>query len=311
MKLGFIVKGTIRNKRRFYEDLTLVENLNLFEEVEVIESAYHKHSVEIARSLTEKGFDYLIAVGGDGTMNEVLNGYLQVRDENPDKYEDVVLGVLPYGTANDFSRTVNLNGGVQQLVEMLEKNTSKKIDVGDIEFTDEDGNINRRYFLNISDVGIGAYVVKKVNSSKKRLGSNFTFLKAITETFITYEQSTVTVKTPDGLDWRGKVLTLCMANGKYFGSGLGISPESKVDDGRFGLVIMGDVSIKDYVLNLRKLKKCQRIDHPRVHYYNATEVEIIPEKYSCAAECDGEFLGYAPLKIKALYHHINFLLPSS
>jgi diacylglycerol kinase (ATP) len=308
MKVVFIIKATIRNKRRFYEDLTHVENTNLFEEVEILESEFAGHSVELAEASAKKEYDYIIAVGGDGTLHEVLNGYMNASNENPD-LKAPAFGSLPYGTANDFSRGAKLNGGVTQLLELMEMEQIRKIDIGKIDYTDADGGTKSRYFLNIADVGIGAYVVQKVNKAKKRWGANWTFLKAITETFLTYEQSVINVKTDQGLDWQGKTLTLVAANGKYLGSGLCIAPEAKLDNGRFSVVLMGDVSIKNYVFNLRRIKKGKKLDHPAISYHSASTIEITPEMYSCACEADGEFLGYAPLKIEAIYHRINFLLP--
>lgn len=309
MRIAFIIKGNIRNKRGFYEDLSLVENTNLFEKVEVLESKHAGHAIELGKAAAEKEYDYIIAVGGDGTLHEVLNGYMLATNEKPE-LKAPTFGSLPYGTANDFSRSANLTGGVTQLLEMLEMEQIRKIDIGKIDYTDVEGAMKTRYFINIADVGIGAHVVQKVNSSKKRLGSNLTFLKAITETFLTYEQSVLKVKTDQGFEWKGKTLTFVAANGRYFGSGLCIAPDAKLDNGRFSLVLMGDVSIKDYLFNLRKVKKGIKIEHPGVSYLSASTIEITPELYSCACEADGEFLGYAPLKIEAMYHHINFLLPA-
>lgn len=309
MKIAFIVKGNIRNKRKFYEDLTLVENTNLFEEVEVLESDYHQHSIELARTAARSSFNYLIAVGGDGTLNEVVNGMFQVLDEDASIGQPIV-GFLRYGTANDFARTAKLNGGIDQLLYLLENRHSKKIDLGRMDFLSEEGDPLKRYFVNVADAGIGAYVVKKVNQSKKRLGANFTFLRAITETFLTYEQSVVHLKTNNGYEYRGKVLNLVVANGNYYGSGLCIAPDARLDDGRLNLVVVGNIKTKDYILNLGKLKKGKKIDHPQMHYESASIIEMTPEQYSCAVEADGEFLGYAPMKIEMLYHALDFLMPS-
>jgi diacylglycerol kinase (ATP) len=304
MKIAFVVKATIKHKRKFYEDIAVLESKNLFESVDVFESEYAGHSIELASNATKNGYDYIIAIGGDGTLNEVLNGCIKSEvSEHP------IMGHVPFGTANDFSKTAGLNGGMEQLISLIENEQSELIDIGRVEYTTVDAGDDTSYFLNITDAGIGGLVVEKVNKSKKRLGPNFTFVKAITEAFITYEKSKVKC-VADTFEWEGKILTVAAANGKYFGSGMCIAPKARLNSGKLSIVIIGDISMKDYLLNFPKIKKGQVIDHPKVHYFEAKKIEVTPEEYSSAIDMDGEFLGYAPMKIEVMPRELEFLIPN-
>lgn len=307
MKLAFLLKGNIRNKKRFYENLTKVENAAICEEVEVFESKHYQHTIELAAKATDAGFTHLIAVGGDGTVNEVLNGIMQANRSKQIKTMPVI-GILPMGTANDISKALGVTNKVEELISLLEKNSHSKIDIGTVESINKEGVPLFNYFMNVADAGIGGYVVAKVNSSKKRLGANLTFLKAITETFLTYEQSEVKLVIDNDLEWKGKILSLVVANGAYYGSGMRTDSEVKMNDGLFNIIVMNEIGIKDFILNVGKLKK-GRIKHPRVHYFTGKEVEITPLRYSCPAEMDGEYIGFAPLKVKLIPQAISVLCP--
>jgi diacylglycerol kinase (ATP) len=303
MRVAFIVKSTIRNKRNFYEQVELLRSKNIFDSVLVFETEYARHAIELGHKMVFDHLHYVIAVGGDGTLNEVVNGMLGTglsADELP------AVGILPYGSANDFSKTLEITTDFAPLIEWMEKDKTRPIDIGEVSFIDEDGVSFSRYFINILDAGIGAIVVKKVNKSTKPLGAKFAFVKAITESFLTYSPSEVTAKIGDK-QMDVKILTLAVANGKYFGNGLCIAPDAKPDDNSFQVVFITDISLTDYALNLRKLRNRERIDHPKIHYFKASEVELFPKELSVSVEADGEFVGYAPMKVKMHHNRIRFI----
>ncbi|MFZ5551825.1 MAG: diacylglycerol/lipid kinase family protein [Bacteroidota bacterium] len=302
MKLVFIVKSTIRNKKKFWEDYELFQRKNVVEFTEVWESEYFRHSISLAEKATLEGYDYIIAVGGDGTLNEVLNGIMLASIKVRELPQ---LGMLPYGSANDFSKTIGITPDISLLVEAIEKDHSTLIDIGKIELTDEDGQPVTRYFINVFDAGIGADVVRKVNASNKPLGTRFTFIKAILGSLLTYTPTPLVCKTDHEII-EDRMLSFVIANGSFFGDGMCIAPDARVNDGSFSVVAVADISVKDYILNTRKLRKKMKIDHPKVSYHKAHIVEIFPKHYSCSIETDGEFAGYAPAKTSMMHHAIRF-----
>jgi diacylglycerol kinase family enzyme len=185
------------------------------------------------------------------------------------------------------------------------------LDAGSMQFRGADGTLTVRYFDNIADLGFGGDVVARVNGvhlRKKILGGRLTFVLAILTTFITYRHKKIRVSW-EGFHWEGKVLTLVVANGRYFGSGLGIAPEADVTDGQFEVVIFANLSILDYLKNTSKLRRAERVEHPEIFYHRAKEVLVEPLGSRVIVEADGEIEGHAPIIYKCLPGVLPFLAP--
>lgn len=284
--LAFVINSRIKNKAALLKSLkTTAASQESFSFVWE-ETCGSKSAIAIAKKFAEEHHSYIIAVGGDGTIHEVVNGIMQ--SENT----DVQLGILPWGTANDFCKTIKAANSVTDLIQSILRGLHQQLDVGYLQYQENDSSC---YFINIADLGIGAEVVERVNSSPKWFGPNFTFMSAIIRTFFTYKNQDLIIKTADW-KWEGKANSLVIANGKYFGSGLCIAPDADLGDGKFDIVIIGDINISDYLKNMKKLKAGKVINHPAVHYKNASELEITSPT-PCGLEADGEFLGFTPVKI--------------
>jgi len=269
--------------------------------VQFIITLRKKHAIELARQATEKGCDYMVAVGGDGTLNEVINGMLQ---SNIPANEYPTIGLLPFGSANDFARTAGISNSIKELIELIQSNTANKIDLGKIiiEQTRE-----TRYFINIAGVGLGAEVTQNLAQSSSVLGPGFNYFKHIIKGFLSYVKKEVSC-TSSTWQWEGKLLQMTVANGRYFGNAICIAPNAKVTDGLFQVAIFGDLSIWDYLKNYGNLKKGVKIILPQVCYHDATEV-LLQSNDSCSIEADGEYVGLAPATIKVLPKAISFLMP--
>ena len=255
-----------------------------------------------------EGCDFLVAVGGDGTLNEVVNAFLKSRAKLT---KSVALGVLPTGTGNDFARGVGMNCSIDQLYQAIRNNKPRMLDAGAMSFTRKDGTVYTRYFDNIADVGIGAEVVARVNGvhlRKKILGGTLTFILSALSTFMTYRHKKIRVSW-SGQSFEGKVLGVVVANGTYFGSGLGVAPEAKMDDGQFELIILGNVSVIDYLKNFSRLRRAEKINNPEVKYFRTPEVSIEPDRNIIVVEADGEIEGHAPLRYSCLPGALPFLVP--
>jgi YegS/Rv2252/BmrU family lipid kinase len=294
LKVGFILNGHNHRKKKFYKELSQVRKELENVEFNVIETTAQGHATSLAFEFVNEGYTHIIGVGGDGTLNEVINGIMRHEDPN------VVLGVLPYGTANDFVKTIKLPANMIDLFEAVSKEKFSKIDIGVIHLENR-----KHYFLNIADIGIGAEVVKRVNRSNKVLGSNLTFFTAIARTFLSYKNQDVKCQT-DHWDYEGKTNSLVMANGKYFGSGMCIAPKADLQDGQFSVVISGDISIRDYLKNIKKIKGGEELTHSKVHYKTASKLNLTSTN-SCGIEADGEFIGYLPASITIIPKKINLL----
>jgi len=256
---------------------------------------YHGHATFLAFEAINENAEIIIAAGGDGTMNEVVNGIMQASEEQRNK---VVLALFPLGTGNDFARTAAFTDSVHDLVKLIEAGKSRKIDLGYVEFQNVKNEKTGRYFDNIAEIGVGAKTVDIVNKSNKILGSTLTFFISVLKAFVGYKQQSVHIITPD-LQWVGKIVAVCVANGRYFGSGLGIAPAANLDSGKLNLVIVGNISTFHFLKYMPHLRKLKVIKHPEVHYLEVESVKIISEeKYPF--EMDGEAVGYTPFTAKVI-----------
>jgi len=263
---------------------------------------YHGHSTQLTLDAMNENADIIIAAGGDGTLNEVVNGIMQATDEQRNK---VVLALFPLGTGNDFARTANIKNSVEELANLIKLGNSRKIDLGYVEFQNEKNEKTGRYFDNIAEIGVGAKTVEIVNKSNKFLGSTATFLLGVIKAFGGYKKQSVHLITPD-LQWVGKVVALCVANGRYFGSGLGIAPGANLNSGKLNLVVVGNISIIHFLKYLPSLRKLKPIIHPEVHYHIIDSCNVFSEE-RYPLEMDGESIGFTPFTAKVVPGVINLL----
>jgi diacylglycerol kinase (ATP) len=273
-------------------------------QLEIRKSTLQNSFQELTTNAINKGVDYLILVGGDGSVNEGVNGYFDADSELSEK---VMLGVYPAGSGNDFSKSLGVGNDLEQLLLLVKNDSFKKIDVGLMHFNNVDNTPGKRYFINIADIGIGGYVANKISDSKKRLGGEFTYTKALIQSFFRYKKQEVQLTSQD-YNWSGKMMSICMANGKYFGSGMCIAPDAKLSDGKMQLVIIGEVSLYDYLKNIPKIKKGHRVIHKEVAYAFAEKCEIVAVDNPCPIDMDGEYVGTTPLKAEILPSQIRMLL---
>ena len=301
MKIVFI----INNKRNRLADLPSML-LSYFQQanvgsVELLCTSGKKHAIELATKATEKRCDYLVAVGGDGTLHEVMNGILRSTIE-PINYP--TLGLLPYGSANDFAKTAHISNSKEKLLKMIQSNSTQKIDIGKIRIH-QTGEI--RYFINIAGVGLGPEVVLNLEKSSSLFGPAVNYFKNIIKGFLNYAKKEVTCSTSNW-KWNGQLLQMAVANGRYFGNGICTAPDARLTNGQFQIAIFADLSIWDYLKNLSKLKKGIKIEHQQVCYYMAKEV-ILESKEACGIEADGEYVGLIPATVSILPEAIKFLMP--
>jgi len=273
-------------------------------QVEIRKSTLENSFQELTMNAINKGVDYLILVGGDGSINEGVNGYF---DANSELREKVILGVYPAGSGNDFSKSLGVGNDLEQLLLLVKNASFKKIDVGLMHFNNVDNTPGKRYFINIADIGIGGYVANKISDSKKRLGADFTYTKALIQSFFKYKKQKVQLTSKD-YNWSGKMMSICMANGKYFGSGMCIAPDASLTDGKMQLVIIGEVSLYDYLKNIPKIKKGHKVVHKEIEYSFAEKCEITAMDNPCPIDMDGEYVGTTPLKTEVISNQLKMLL---
>jgi YegS/Rv2252/BmrU family lipid kinase len=260
------------------------------------------HATELAFEAVNENADFIIAAGGDGTINEVVNGVMKA---GPEQREKVIVGLFPHGTGNDFARTAQIPDSAEKLAKSIIDCKNSKIDLGLAEYTLANDQMEKRYFDNIAEIGVGAKTVEIVNKSNKTLGSTLTFFLGVLKAFAGYKRQSVRIKSND-FQWVGKIVEVCAANGCYFGSGIGIAPGASLNDGKLSFVIVGNMKIIHFLKYLPSLRKLKYIKHPEVHYLKLEHCEIISEK-KYPLEMDGENVGFTPFSVRVVPSALNFL----
>ncbi len=300
-KIYFVLNGRLKHAGHTKKEIHKIFD-NEFSVTVAITNG-NGNAIALSKKAVIEGTDYIIAAGGDGTMSEVVNGIMLVEKE---KRENLIVGLYPLGSGNDFSRTMKLSKNLNDLYELIKQNSINKIDIGKLEYKKMNGEDGVRYFNNIADIGLGAEVAKRVNEGKKIYGPNFDFFKATLLGFINYKRKKLNIESGE-FKWTGSLLILCIANGKYFGSGLCIAPHAKVNDGKFSITLAGNVSLFDYLKNIFRIRSGKFIEHPELYYKEFESCTIEPVGEPCLIEADGEMIGKIPLKAEILKDEIYFL----
>ena len=265
----------------------------------------------LAFEAVKGGATHIICVGGDGSLNETVNGLMQAKNDESLRHinwQNIRLGLLPAGTGNDFAKTAEVTHNLIALKQLIEQDSYKSFDLGLVELMSANGGKISRYFMNITDVGIGGVIARKIAGSSKRFGATITYQSAIISSLLAHKNHLINI-TADSFKHEGPVMSFIMANGKYFGAGLGIAPDAMPDDGQLSTVVVGDISVMDYLRNLGKIRKCIKIDHPELKYSNAKNIEVDSPEGPLPVDMDGEFAGYTPLKASIAAGALNFICP--
>lgn len=297
-----ILNGISLRKKYFYK--TFLPALSKIADVQVKETLTKNDAILLASKAADQYVDAVIAAGGDGTLNQVVNGVFNGR-ENASKLP--AIGLIPLGSGNDFARSALVRDDASQISSLIEKFQPRKIDVGQIHFTNLQSGISEmRYFVNMADIGMGPVVVDKVLRSGRPFGHAVAYYKSILSTFLQYKPMEVHVRSTDW-SWKGKLRTLGVGNGKCYGHGMAITPEAVLDDRLFHVFICGNVSVFDFVRYTGHLKKGKHIQLEEIHYKTTTDISFTSEK-ECLIEGDGEILGKLPATVRLFEHQLDFLI---
>jgi diacylglycerol kinase (ATP) len=254
---------------------------------DVMETRAAGDATAAARQALEEGCRYLVAVGGDGTVHEVVNG--MIADDEPVSPR-AILGVVGAGSGCDFMRTFGLNVPVKRLVRHLATETIHPIDVGKVTYLDADGNPAQRYFANIAEVGYGAECVRKAERYPRFLG-RFRYLFAAYGAIRANDrpESVVTLAhTEQTVD----LVNLVAANGQFFGGGMKIAPRALPDDGKLNVQLFTGERSQVFT-QTQKIYRGEHLPHPNIKEYQSPTVVCTPAT-PMPVEADGEYLGTTP-----------------
>lgn len=254
-------------------------------------------ATRLAREALEAGSRFLVAVGGDGTVHEVVNGMIQ---DDKAIQPEAVLGVIGAGTGCDFIRTFGIPGMPGHAVAHLDGPESFPIDIGKVTFA-RDGEKVVRYFANIAEAGIGAATVARAERLPRFLGPLVYFV-AFWLTIGKHRPTEVTVDLVDRR-WTGKMNNLVVANGQYFGGGMKVAPKAAPTDGLLDVQIE-HARRREAIALLPKVYKGQHVPHPDIEEAKRVRLTIETET-PILVEADGEVLGETPAEFEVLKDILN------
>ena len=252
----------------------------------VLYTEYSGAATDLARQLVNQGCSRLVVVGGDGTLQEVVNGLA---------LDQVLLGVIPSGTGNDFARSIGIPGEPSAALGVAMNGHEKRLDLG---------MIDGRYFLNLAGIGFDAQVAKEVNDNFKLLGGTTAYLAAVFKVLITYRNQPLRVEM-GGQTWEGKALFAAIGNGQYVGGGMRVVPQAQLDDGLLHLCIAGDVGKLDTLATLPKIFSGAHTRHPLVYQAAAKEVTVV-SPVPVPVHVDGELMGTTPATFRIVAKVLRF-----
>jgi diacylglycerol kinase (ATP) len=260
-----------------------------------IASSEGKELVTIAKE-SASSVDVIVGIGGDGTINEIINGLLQ--SETPVL---PVLAIIPCGTGNDlyqssFFQTFQYN----LFLDALSNPRYILSDVGKMVTEHE-----TRYFMNVADIGFGGSVVLSLSEFRQKYGPRFSYGLAILKTFIGFKRPHVSL-TAGHFSYTGELLLAAACNGSIFGNGLHIHPGASISDGKLNMTILAKVSLLDYLLNVLKVKRGKRIKHPEAHYFESNTLTLTAS-VELHAETDGEYIQGKSFEISIIPQRLKIL----
>jgi YegS/Rv2252/BmrU family lipid kinase len=242
----------------------------------------------------------VVAVGGDGTVNEVVNGLVET--------DGAELAVIPRGTGWDFVRTYGIPRRLEDAVAVALHGQVRTIDLGRAGYRGRDGGAGGCYFANIASAGMSGAIARRANETSKALGGKISYLWATLAVFSRWRSDEVQV-TVDGERRSGRMHDVVVANGRYFGGGMMICPEAVPDDGVFDVLLIGDLTKRDLLVTLPKTYRGRHLPHPKAEVLRGAVVELEPAD-PLLVELDGEQPGTTPARFEVVPRALRLRVPS-
>lgn len=250
-------------------------------------------AMRITRKNLMEGAEVIVCVGGDGTLNEVINGFMSGEQTIQ---TGAALGFVPHGTGCDFIRTVPIPAKIEQSLDIINEGHVSVIDLGRLQYHDHQDYPRIRYFHNIISFGLGGEVDDRVNRSNKVLGPFISFFWSALVSILLYGKKSIRLKIDDLFDDEVITWNIAVANGQYHGGGMRIAPDAAIDDGLFHITVVGDLSLAEVLWHFPKLYNGRIKDIRNVSFLTGKKVEASSEQ-RVLLDVDGEQPGRLPVVI--------------
>jgi YegS/Rv2252/BmrU family lipid kinase len=255
----------------------------------------------MAAEAVRGGATRLVIVGGDGTVNEVVNGVIGGGD--------VELAVIPRGTGWDFVRTFEIPRDLDGAIDVAVHGTVRPIDAGVVTYRTWAGDEARSHFANVGSAGISGAIAQRANESSKTLGGKASYYWATLAVFFGWQTGEMRVTV--GSETRsGRMIDAMICNGRFLGGGMMMCPDAEPDDGLFDVLLIGDVTKRDLAFVLPKTYKGNHLPHPRLELLRGSVVTVESDE-PLPIELDGEQPGTTPARFEIRRGALRLRVPRS
>lgn len=282
----------------------LVINKELIQQnfkIEVVFTAYKKHSIKLVEIAIKKGFKNFICVGGDGTLHNIVNGILSF---NPTNISEIKIGVIPIGTGNDWVKTYNISSNFKKAITIIKNEKTLKQDIGKISINSTNKTV---YFNNLAGIGFDGYVVNEVYKYKK-LGF-LAYLVGTLISLISYKKSFLEISFNKTV-LKGKCLMVLIGICKYSGGGMQLTKNPNSTDGLLDISYIKDLTLLTILNNIQSLFNGKITNHKLINTYKASTLKInVLDNNKSYIQADGELIGSGDFLVSILPKAINFIIP--
>jgi YegS/Rv2252/BmrU family lipid kinase len=253
-------------------------------------------AAQLARKALHQGYRCIVAVGGDGTLNEVVNGFFENGKVIDPK---AALGVIPRGTGGDFRRTFGWSLELDQALDRLAGESTQPFDVGLLDYTTPAGARQQRYFANICSFGVSGQVDAEANRATKVLGGKLSFIIASVKALARYRDRTVRLSADGAAPETLAITTVAVANGRYFGGGMQVAPGADPADGLFDVTVWSGYRLTDFALKGKSLYDGSHIHSDRTRTFRCRQLRAESDE-EVLLDVDGEQPGRLPCAMTVL-----------
>ncbi len=282
--------GGGRTAKKWPEIIDLLSSMGISCDYDLTEGP--GHALELAKRAARRGYEVVVCVGGDGTINEVVNGLYDGGG-----IRDVTLGIISTGTGSDYVRTIGVPLDYRQACRRLTTLRRIVVDLGVVECA-RGGVMAKRLFVNFAGLGFDAEIVKATGERFKAFGSVPSYLLGLLNAVLFYRNREVSLSLDGEVDWR-RICAIEVSNGRYGGGRMFLAPQADPADGLLDAVIIGDLSKPDLVWSLPRIYRGTHLTHPKVTVKRAREICANPER-RMAVQADGELVGETPARFYVL-----------
>lgn len=274
-------------------------------EFEATVSTSHEHALTLASEGYAAGYRHFIVIGGDGSVNEVING---IAEHHPERLLEVTIALIPVGKGNDWRRTLQLPASYQDAATTIAQGHTITQDVGSVTYQGPTGELQYRLFVNIAGIGFDGAVTKSVNDATKegkRL-SKLSYLWQLVRVLFRHQAQRAKYSSPNG-QHEDDIFSVAIGKGQYNGGGMRQTPHAQLDDGKLAITLIRDLPAWEVIANVGRLFSGTFVRHRKVETWAAAEFSVTTP--GLLLESDGESLGKTPATFQVLPRYLRVIVP--